>query len=244
MQFLLFLQKSSFATIDSFPTHAMAARKETIRFLKRQIEGKMVQSESLHSFFPELFLEVIFNLDDVRKAVDELECPVIEKTGLAHTIHKKGTRVFAILIKNGEEDLITEFRKNEVLDAQLPLSEAVAKQIAGDFGISFARDYQRQFLPYKFSRDMRDYHRRINNSERILPFVGEPAFIAEGGFGDISKVMIFNSQQEFVLNEVRSRPSLFVIGIAIQAWYRWKGESHPSTDVLTEWPNSSSEERN
>lgn len=105
-----------------------------------------------------------------------------------------------ILFKNGEEDLITEFRKNEVLDAQLPLSGAVAKQIAGDFGIYFTRDYQRQFLPYKYLRDMRDYYRCINNSERILPFVSEPEFIAEGGFGDIFKVMIFNSQQEFVLN--------------------------------------------
>ncbi|KAI4169214.1 MAG: hypothetical protein LQ343_005876 [Gyalolechia ehrenbergii] len=106
--------------------------------------------------------------------------------------------MFAILIKNGEEDLITEFRKHEVLDAQLPLSQAKAEQIAGDFGIAFAQDYQRQFLPYKFPRDMRAYYRDINHNERILPFVGKPEHVASGGFGDISRVMIFNSQQEFV----------------------------------------------
>ena len=162
----------------------------------------MVRSESLQFFLPDMYLDVIFTLDDIVKAVDELGCPFIEKTGLAQTIHEKGTRVFAILIKNGEEDLITEFRKHEALDAQLPLGETLAERIAGDFGISFARDHQRQFLPYRFLRDMRDYHRHINNSERILPFVGEPENVARGGFGDISKVAIFHSQQEFVLDKV------------------------------------------
>ena len=180
----------------------MAARKETIRYLKRQVEGKMVQSESRHSFLPELYLHMIFTFADVKKAVDELECPIVEKTGLAQTIHGKGTRVFAILVMHGEEDLIAEFRKHEVLDAQLPLSEALAERIAGDFGVAFARDHQRQFLAYKFPRDMRDYHRQINDSERILPFVGEPQVVASGGFGDISKVTIFNSQQEFLDNKV------------------------------------------
>ena len=206
----------------------MAARKETIRFLKRQVEGKMVQAESRHSFLPDLYLHIIFTLGDIRKAVDELECPIVEKTGLAQTIYTKGTRVFAILVKHGEEDLITEFRKHEVLDAQLPLGEALAERIAGEFGVSFARDHQRQFLPYHFPRDMRDYHRHINDSERILPFVGEPQVVASGGFGDVSKVTVFNSQQEFQhkkvyyvhhksLQAVRPVPDTWQESIFIQA---------------------------
>ena len=193
----------------------MAAKKETIKLLKRQIESKMVQSESLHLFLPEMYLSAIFTLDDIRQAVNELECPIIEKTGLAQTIYEKGTRMFAILIKNGEEDLITEFRKHEVMDAQLPLSEVLAKRIAGDFGVSLAQNLQRQFLPYKFPQDMRDYHRHINESERILPFIGKLEAIANGGFGDIFKITIFQSQQEFVLDKVISRLSLFVLGNAI-----------------------------
>ena len=180
--------------------------------MKRQIESKMVQSESLHPFFPELYLSIIFTLDDIRQAVDELLCPIIEKTGLAQTIYEKGTRTFAILIKNGEEDLITEFRKHEVLDAQLPLSVALAQQIAGDFGISFAQDLQRQFLPYKFLQDMRDYHRHINESDKVLPFVGKPEVIARGGFGDIFRVSIFQSQQEFVIDKVISHITPITLG--------------------------------
>lgn len=190
----------------------MTAEKETVRLLKRQIEGKMVQSEFRHSFFPDLYLEVIFTPNDVQKAVDELDCPVVDKVGLAQTIIRKGIRMFAILIKNGEEDLIAEFRKHEVLDAQLPLSESQAKQIAGDFGIPFARDYQRQFRPYRFPRDMSEHHRRINDSDTILPFVGEPGSVTSGGFGDISRMSIFPSQQEFVLDKVCLRLLPFLLG--------------------------------
>lgn len=180
----------------------MANRKETIKFLKRQIECKMVQSESHQIFFPEVYLDVIFTLNDIENAVNELKCRVVEKTGLAQTIHQKGIKIFAILIKNGEENLITEFRKHEVLDAQLPLSEPLARRIAGDVGTFFARDYQRQFLPYKFSRTMRDYHRYINHNERVLPFIGRSVNIASGGPGDISIMSILNSQQDFVLDKV------------------------------------------
>ncbi|KAL9100714.1 MAG: hypothetical protein Q9163_003940 [Psora crenata] len=181
----------------------MAARKGTIRLLKGQLESNMVKSESLHPFFPELHLTVIFTLENVREAVDELDCPVVEKIGLAQTIYKGGLRVFAILIKNREEDLITEFRKHDVLDAQLPLSKAKAKQIAGDFGVAFAQEYQRQFLPYRFPRDMREYYRDINHNETILPFVGKPEIVASGGFGDVFRVTILNSQQEFVQDQSR-----------------------------------------
>lgn len=195
----------------------MAARKETIRLLKRQIESNMIESECRHSFFPELCLSVVFTLDNIEKAVDELDCPVVEKVGLAQAIHKGGIRVFAILIKNGEEDLITKFRKHEVLDSQLPLGMAKAEQIAGGFGVSFAQHYQRQFLPYKFPRDMRQNYRDINVHERILPFVGESESIASGGFGDIFKVTIFDSQQDFVLDKVIPRLSLSVLRNAIYA---------------------------
>ena len=195
----------------------MAVGKDTIRFLKRQIEGKMVQSESLHFFFPEVYLGIVFGLDDVTKAVDELECPSFEKIGLAQTIYEKGTRMFAILIKNGVEDLIAEFRKHEVLDAQLPLSEARAKQIVGEIGVSLVREYQRQFLPYKFPRNMRDFHRHINDCERILPFVNEPEAVDSGGFGDIFRVTIFGSQQDLILDKVTSRLSFHALGDATQA---------------------------
>ena len=57
-------------------------------------------------------------------------------------------------------------------------------------------------MPYKFQRNMRDYSRDISHNEMILPFIGEPEFLASGGFGDITKVKIFPSQQELLPDQV------------------------------------------
>ena len=180
----------------------MEPQKTTIKLLKRQIENHMVRSESCRYFLPRMYLSLIFTRNEINNAVSELGCPIDEKIGLAQEIYKCGIRIFATLIKNGEEDLITEFRKHDMLSIDSPLEETSAKRIMGEFGSSFAREYQWQFLPYNFRHNMRDYLRDISRSETILPFIGEPEVIASGGFGDITNVKIFSSQQEFMPDKV------------------------------------------
>lgn len=189
----------------------MAVEKGTIQFLKQQIESKMVQSECGRYFLPESYLSIVFSFKDIEKAVSELGCAVHDRLGLAKKIYEEGTRVFAILIKNGQEDSIVAFREHDLLDARLPLSEAVVTRISNQFGTAFAREQQWQFLPYKFRRHMRDYHRHISDSEWILPFVGENEIVGSGGFGDVFKVNISSSQQDFVVNEVRTFRYGFVL---------------------------------
>ena len=189
----------------------MATEKGTIQFLKRQIESKMVLSQCGRYFLPETYLSIVFNFKDIEKAVSELGCAAHDRLGLAKKIYEEGTRVFAILIKNGQEDSIIAFREHDVLDARLPLNEAVATRILKQLGTAFAREQQWQFLPYKFRRHMRDYHRHISDSEWILPFVGEDEIMGSGGFGDVSKVNVFPSQQEFIVNEVRTLLSGFCL---------------------------------
>ncbi|KAL8678041.1 MAG: hypothetical protein Q9186_005572 [Xanthomendoza sp. 1 TL-2023] len=178
-----------------------AAKGTTIRFLKRQLESKMVKSESGRYFLPEAYLNVIFTLEDIEKAVDELDCPAHHRLGLAKRIYEGGRRIFAILIKNGEENSIVAFREHDVLDARLPLNEALATWVLDQVGPAFAREYQWQFLPYKFLRHMRDYHRDMSDGEWILPFVGDHKVVASGGFGDVSQVNVFPSQQDFTRNK-------------------------------------------
>lgn len=180
----------------------MMAGKRTIKSLKRRIEGCMEKSESGRYFLPKLHLSHIFTLDEIEEAVDELSCPIEEKIGLAQEIYHQGARVFAILIKNGEEDLITQFRKHCMLKIESPLDVTLAGQVAGDFGSAFAQEYQWQFLPYEFGRNMRDHCRTITYDKMILPFVGDTEVIASGGFGDITRVKIHPSQHEFTLDKV------------------------------------------
>ena len=180
----------------------MVAGKPTIQYLKRQIESRMVRAESGRHFLPRSYLDLIFTIKDIEGAIDELKCPIDEKFGLAQEIHDQGCWIFAALIKNGEEDLITRFRKHEMLVSESPLAEDQAKRIMGEFGVAFAREHQWQFLPYMFRRNMRDCSRDISYDEMILPFIGDSEAIASGGFGDISSVEIFPSQQDFVLDKV------------------------------------------
>lgn len=87
----------------------MEVGKDTVKFLKRQIESKMVRSKNQHFFLPETYLDLIFQTDVIDKAVDELTCPFVEKIDLANTISQKGIRTFAILIKMGKKTLSRSF---------------------------------------------------------------------------------------------------------------------------------------
>jgi hypothetical protein len=105
----------------------------------------------------------------------------------------------------GKADSIANFRNHGCLDRQLLLlSEARAQEIALKFGLSFAREYRWQFLPYFFEQDMRDHHRIIKNVGMIFPFVGEIEHIAKRGFGQVSKLTISTSLQKFIHNTVRA----------------------------------------
>ena len=175
----------------------MSSSKDTTRLLKRQIESNMVLSESGRHFLPEFSLERIFTIDNIERAVRELKCAAYERIGLAQKIFGEAIRVFAILIKCGEEQSIISFREHGVLDNSLPLSQECATQVLGDFGSTFALEYQWQFLPFKFRKEMSEFPTSIND-KRILPFLDTSESVSSIGFGDVSKVKIFPLLQEFV----------------------------------------------
>ena len=182
----------------------MPSTKDTVRSLKRQIESQMIRSESGRFFLPDFFLSTIFTLDNVNRAVGELECLPYERIGLVGKIHSEALRLFAILIRCGEEDTIITFQEHGVSDSSLPLSEERAIRIAGPFGRSFASDHQWQFLPFRFHKEMSNYPTYID-TRIILPFLEGSQDVAEGGFGDISRVGIFPLLQDFAPNTVRKQ---------------------------------------
>ena len=55
----------------------MGVGNDTIKFLKRQIESRMVRSENQH-FLPETYPDLNLQTDIIDKAVDELTCPFVE----------------------------------------------------------------------------------------------------------------------------------------------------------------------
>jgi hypothetical protein len=166
-----------------------------IKELHSQIERKRVKSSSGQWFIPQATVRDIFSQDKIKDAVAELTCAPQEPLGLVNDIQHHGTITFAILIWMGRADSIVRFRTHGCLDDQLPLlSEALAQEISPEFGLSFVREYQWQFLPYTFEEKMH-YHCKILD-EVILPFVREEHVI-DGGFSKISKLWIPFSMRNF-----------------------------------------------
>jgi hypothetical protein len=167
----------------------------TILRLWKRIEGFRIQSTTNRHFLPRAKLLEIFTLDAIVDAVNELSITKEDRIGLVSKIFDQGTTLFAILVWMKRENEIVSFRQHGALDASLPMGLARACEIVPEFGQTLAREVQWEFLPYMFQKDMCDYH-VLMRSEEILPFVEEEHFTS-GGFGDIFKVKVVGSQQEF-----------------------------------------------
>jgi hypothetical protein len=182
------------------------AIRETLRSLWTQIENNRLRSTSGQYFVPRSSLSTIFTPSAIEKAVAELKCEPEEHIGLAKAVQDEGIVTFAILVWIHQEDAIIMFRAHGALDDRLPLSEEPARLISPDFGATFAREAQWQFLPYIFRRNMANQHLEIE-AERILPFVRELEPQVVGGFGTVFKEEIYPSLQEFYPEKVSSGDS-------------------------------------
>ena len=183
------------------------ATRTTLDRLYSLIENSRERSISGKYFIRPSKVSEIFEPARINSAVAELSCDAHERIGLANKIQREGILVFAILVWMRRGDHIVKFRNHDCLDVKLPISEARARVIVPEFGLSFAQEYQWQFLPYFFRHDMSDHHCQIDDLGMILPFIEETDPI-DGGYGQISKVAIPTSLQEFSSGLVRTAVSL------------------------------------
>lgn len=170
------------------------AAKPTIERLYGQIERAKERSISGKYFIRPTRVRDILTPAAIELAVAEVNCDPHDRIGLGKKIELEGIFVFATLICMRRVDHIVAFRNHDCL--KLPVSEAKAELIAHEFGLSFAREYQWQFVPYYFKRDMNDHHYEIDELGMILPFVEEVDRV-DGGHGAVSKVTVPTSLQEF-----------------------------------------------
>jgi len=165
--------------------------------LKEQIQDGLVTSISQRRFLPIDKLHEILTFAAIESAVEELTCGPEDRIKLTETIYSKGRAVFAMLIHNDWQNLITKFRKHGALDDKLPLSENKAIEIAGRLiGRRLANDVQWGFCPYMFPESMWNSDCDVER-EIILPFI-EAEQIDSGAFSTVEKICISPSQQHFV----------------------------------------------
>jgi hypothetical protein len=176
----------------------MAARP-TVEWLHGQIERAKERSICGRYFIRPCRVWDIFTPAAIELAVAEVHCDAYDKIGLAKKIELEGILVFAVLVCMRREDHIVAFRNHDCLT--LPIPEAKALLIAPELGLPFAREYQWQFIPYVFKRDMSEHHYEIDELGIILPFIEEKNR-GNGGYGEVSEVTIPASLQEFFSSTV------------------------------------------
>ncbi|KAH7198914.1 kinase-like domain-containing protein [Fusarium flagelliforme] len=172
------------------------APRPNISLLRRDLDRAMIASDSGLHFIPTASLEPIFNMRSIEDALLELDCQPDDRIGLTDEIYDKGKLTFAILILMREEERIILFRQHGCLDSRLPLSKVDVERIDADIALSFADQYQWRVLPRYLPQNMWEHH-QVYRDQEIMPFVGDPEYVTEGGFGEIHKIKVITSQQAF-----------------------------------------------
>jgi hypothetical protein len=170
--------------------------KDTLEHLYSKIQQNRKQATSGEWFVPQYALRAVFSEKAIKDAVNEINCAPQDRMALAADIYSHGTITFAILVFMRQWDHIVKFRSHDCFDSRLPLrDEALAKEIAPEFGSYFVEEWQWQFLPYNFPEYMHYHHRDIPR-EYILPIIEEQDF-GKGAFGVVSKVWLPSAMQAF-----------------------------------------------
>ncbi|KAJ6439089.1 kinase-like protein [Purpureocillium lavendulum] len=166
-------------------------RRPALEALWVQTENNRVAALGGRSFVPPSSLLTIFTRAAIVAAVKELICSEEDRIGLTDDILRDGVQTFAILISIRQPDQIVAFRRLRCLN-RLPLDEGNAAKLLGDHAPRFLRE-QWDFQPYYFRRG----HDVEIAAPEVLPFIQSVDSPTSGGFGDIDKLEIHPSLQDF-----------------------------------------------
>lgn len=172
----------------------------TVENLWGKLAASRTRTISGQHFISQLKLKAIFTVDSLAKCIEELQIDDAYRIGLKEYVVNDATTLFAILVWMQKPNAVVEFREHAIKDRNLPLDVERARKIDSNFGKTFAEEIQWEFLPYKFRKTMCDSHVQIHDTV-ILPFIEEVS-LTSGGSGDITKVRILASQQEFFTDTV------------------------------------------
>lgn len=141
-------------------------------------------------FVPYPSLYTLMSPDFVEKVVDSCDFLVFRKSEIVEIVMKGARRILAILILLRQEKMFlqliaTDFR-NVDLDSKLPLSSTdLSKVLETAVVAKEFYDMQWTFIPPEFTYSA--IHRSLD-ANTILPFIGNPKDLGEGGFGVITEV--------------------------------------------------------
>ena len=143
-------------------------------------------------FVPYPSLYSLMSRNFVEKVVDSCDFPVFRKSEIVEIVMRGARRILAILILLRQENrflqlISTDFR-NVDLDSKLPMSPTDLSRVLGTAIVAKEfYDIQWTFIPPEFTYSA--IHRSLD-ANTILPFIGDPKELGEGGFGVVTEVIL------------------------------------------------------
>jgi hypothetical protein len=186
---------------------------QIVTFFKRSVFDR-------HDFLPDGCIDTLITEDAVMKELGIIpEAKEIrENRKLLNFIRREGRKIFAILLVSRfkGEDLhkaITQFRKKEIGDASLPITEET--KINVPFFVSTRKPWdttsirtfcneQWLFLAPVFSSERLNLELHAND---ILPFTGQDGDMKSGAFGEVHQVTVHPQHYTNPVLTVRSSDS-------------------------------------
>ena len=143
-------------------------------------------------FVPYPSLYRLMDRNFVELVIDSCDFPVFRKPEVVEIVMRGARRILATLILLRQENMFlklvaTDFR-NVDLDSKLPLSRTdLSKVFEGAVVAKEFYDTQWTFIPPEFTYSA--IHRSLD-ANTILPFIGDPKELGEGGFGLIIEIVL------------------------------------------------------
>ena len=167
-----------------------------------------------NNFVPADALRNVITLEAVQRVLKESKIEKHKHQGIESYILGGNLRVFAVLVRIGYVNLMSELIKSDQyqdqrsLDQRLPFSEEYLSSIFPD---NVAKKFYKEQWEYAAPIFSRSILPRDLNNKTILPILHEKPK-AEGGFGVIYKITIHNAHHRFGGKNSKVRPDFGDIG--------------------------------
>ncbi len=156
------------------------------------ISLRMKNFESRNFVVYELLCDLMDH-DFVKLAIESCKIPVYRRHEVVQIVLYGARKTLAILILLNEQSSIISFIERDQfqaskLDSKLPLTlQTLEEQLPSSSIASEFYDLQWEFTYPGFSHTV--LHRSLDPNT-VLPFIGDPKQLGEGGFGTVSEVIL------------------------------------------------------
>jgi hypothetical protein len=163
----------------------------------RIFERRLAAAKEREQFFPDAALSEVLTRQTVADVISDTTIPTHEQEDIVKFILSDARKIFCVLVCVRAVPYILNFFWPREIDSRLPFTPAQLEKI--DIG-----DFAREFVSVQWEYVAPVFDKKVLKLDPsyILPFKSEERIPgAEGGYGAVRKVELYNVHQELVARE-------------------------------------------